>query len=288
VSHPVLAAGRTAVVTGAASGIGLAAATRFAALGMKVCLVDVVPGALDAAAEQVAGASPRGRAAVLASPTDVADFEAMRALKDTVHEAFGECALLLNNAVTRVGGDVLGEHARWRSAVDVNLWGVVNGVQAFVPAMIEQGRPCAVINCGSKQGITLPPGNSAYNVTKAAVKACTEMLQHELRSIAGCLVTAHLLIPGWTTTGGREHKPGAWLPEQVVDRLVGGLERGEFYILCPDNEVSTGMDHRRILWAAGDIVNGRPPLSRWHPEHAQDFLDFQEGRTGLLEAFPRV
>ena len=86
----------------------------------------------------------------------------------------------------------------------------MNGIQAFVPTMVAQGTSCVVINCGSKQGITMPPGNSAYNVCKAAVKATTELLQHELRSRDGCAVSAHLLIPGWTTTGDKEHMPGAW------------------------------------------------------------------------------
>jgi len=287
-THPVLAPGRVAVVTGAASGIGLAAARRFAGFGMKVCIADVDEAKLERARAQVAAPSSAGEQPVLARRCDVADFDALCALRDEVLATFGECALLMNNAVTRVGGDLLGSHERWRAAVDVNLWGVVNGVQAFVPAMVSQGSDAVVVNCGSKQGITMPPGNSAYNVTKAAVKACTELLAHELRSIEGCRVRAHLLIPGWTTTGEREHRPGAWLPEQVVSKLVDAIERDQFYILCPDNEVTTAMDHKRILWAAGDIVNNRPPLSRWHEEHAEAFLEFQSGEVTLGEVFPGV
>lgn len=286
--HPVLSPGRAAVVTGAASGIGRAAARHFAGLGMNVCLVDVDEQELGLAAAEVQTAAQSRGARVISSMTDVADFDAMCALRARVLDAFGECALLVNNAVTRTGGAVLGSHADWRVSVEVNLYGVVNGVQAFVPAMIGQGRPCAVVNCGSKQGITMPPGNSAYNVTKAGVKALSEMLAHELRSIDGCQVSAHLLIPGWTTTGKREHRPGAWLPEQVVNKLVDAIARGEFYILCPDNEVTTAMDHKRILWAAGDVVNNRPPLSRWHAEHAETFTRFQSGELGLRDVFPGV
>lgn len=287
-AHPVLAPNRTAVVTGAATGIGLALARYFAQVGMNVCIVDTDATALGEAADQVAEAAVKGDQAVMARETDVSNFAAMCELKDAVYTAFGECALLVNNAVTRVGGNLLGDHDAWRRAIDVNMWGVINGVQAFVPAMVEQGNPCVVVNCGSKQGITMPPGNSAYNVSKAAVKACTELLQHELRSIEGCQVTAHLLIPGWTTTGAREHHSGAWLPEQVVNKMIDAIERNEFYILCPDNEVTTAMDHKRILWAAGDIVNNRPPLSRWHAEHADAFLKFQSGEMNLHELFPGI
>jgi NAD(P)-dependent dehydrogenase (short-subunit alcohol dehydrogenase family) len=262
-SHPALSAGRVAVITGAASGIGLAAAKHFVGQGMKVCMTDVDEAALDRAVEEAAAAAPAGRDSVLAAPVDVASFDAMLALREEVYAAFGECGLLFNNAVTRDGGGVLAAHEGWRRAVDVNLWGVINGVQAFVPAMIEQPAPSVVINAGSKQGITMPPGNSAYNVTKAAMKAYTELLDYELRNTEGCQVSVHLLIPGWTTTGDQEHKPGAWLPGQVVTKMVDAVERGDFYILCPDNEVTTEMDHKRILWAAGDLVNNRPPLSRW-------------------------
>jgi short-subunit dehydrogenase len=137
--------------------------------------------------------------------------------------------------------------------------------------MVERGTPGLIVNTGSKQGITNPPGNLAYNMTKAAVKAFTEGLQHELRNTDGCRVSAHLLVPGWTTTGKREHKPGAWLPDQVVDMLIAGLDRGDFYIICPDDEVTPEMDRQRILWAAGDITENRPPLSRWHPDYADAF-----------------
>jgi NAD(P)-dependent dehydrogenase (short-subunit alcohol dehydrogenase family) len=140
--------------------------------------------------------------------------------------------------------------------------------------MIAQETPCMVVNTGSKQGITNPPGNTAYNVSKAALKAYTEGLQHELRSRPDCRVTAHLLVPGWTTTGGRPHQRGAWLPRQVIDFLVPALERGDFYIICPDDDVTPAMDRKRILWAAGDIVDNRPALSRWHPEFAAEFEKF--------------
>jgi hypothetical protein len=74
------------------------------------------------------------------------------------------------------------------------------------------------------------------------------------------------------TRGGRAEKPpGAWTPDQVVDMLIAGMNAGDFYILCPDNDVIRAIDERRILWAAGDIVENRPALSRWHPDHAEAF-----------------
>jgi NAD(P)-dependent dehydrogenase (short-subunit alcohol dehydrogenase family) len=158
----------------------------------------------------------------------------------------------------------------------VNLWGAIRGTQVFVPAMIARGRPGLVINTGSKQGITTPPGDPAYNVSKAALKAFTEALQHELRNTQGCQISAHLLIPGFVFTDlaahGRTEKPAAaWTPEQTVDFMIERLDANDFYILCPDNDVPRSLDERRILWAAGDIVENRPPLSRWHPDYKQAF-----------------
>jgi len=262
-ANGIFAPGTVAVVTGAALGIGLASCKRFAGLGMKVVLADLPGPDLDAAGDAVAALAANGAADVLVHATDVADTAQVAALHDAVTARFGPVGVLMNNAVSRIGGGVWAPDADWRTAMEVNFWGVVNGVRAFVPGMIESGRAGAVVNTGSKQGITNPPGNAAYNVTKAALRFYTEALQHELRNTDGCRATAHLLIPGWTTTGKREHKPGAWLPDQVVDLLVTGVTRGDFYILCPDDEVTPEMDRKRILWGAGDITENRPALSRW-------------------------
>jgi NAD(P)-dependent dehydrogenase (short-subunit alcohol dehydrogenase family) len=278
-SHPALAPGRVAVVTGAASGIGLAAARRFASMGLKICLADVSADALEKAVADVASASPDGRKSVLGVPTDVSQLESVQALKERVHAAFGEVAVLMNNAGTAPGGGPWDHIDRWRRVLDVNLWGVINGVQTFAPAMLTQGTACAIVNTGSKQGITCPPGDTAYNVSKAGVKVLTEALAHSLRNEEGARITAHLLIPGSTFTGmtsrGRTEKPpGAWTPDQVIDMLVEGMDRGDFYILCPDNEVTREIDNRRILWAAQDITRNRPALSRWHADYKDEFDRF--------------
>jgi NAD(P)-dependent dehydrogenase (short-subunit alcohol dehydrogenase family) len=278
-THPALAPGRVAVITGGASGIGLAAGKRFAAKGLKVCLADLSRDALDRAAAEVAAASPLGRAGVLTVPTDVSRLESVQALHDAAYATFGEVAVLMNNAGTAPGGGPWEQIERWRRVLEVNLWGVINGVQTFTPSMLKQVTSCAIVNTGSKQGITCPPGDTAYNVSKAGVKVLTEALAHSLRNEAGGRISAHLLIPGSTFTGmtsrGRTEKPaGAWTPDQVIDMLIASMGRGEFYVLCPDNDVTRAVDERRILWAAGDIVENRPALSRWHPDYAAAFEEF--------------
>jgi NAD(P)-dependent dehydrogenase (short-subunit alcohol dehydrogenase family) len=278
-SHPALSAGRVAVITGAAGGIGLAAAIRFASMGLKVCLADLSPDALERAAEQVAAASPNGRDAVLTVPTDVSKLDAIQKLRDAAYAKFGEVAVLMNNAGTAPGGGPYENIDRWRTVLEVNLWGVINGVQTFTPSMLAQRNPCAIINTGSKQGITCPPGDTAYNVSKAGVKVLTEALAHSLRNEDGARITAHLLVPGSTFTGmtsrGRTEKPaGAWTPDQVIDMLVESMNQGDFYIICPDNEVTREVDNKRMLWAAQDITQNRPPLSRWHKDYKAAFEAF--------------
>jgi len=271
--HPALSKDRVAVITGGASGIGLAAARRFASMGMKLCLADLRQDALDQAAAELTGAR------VIKVPVDVSRMEEVQCLKERVYAEFGEVAVLMNNAGTSPGGGPWDHYERWQQVLGVNLWGVINGVHAFTQAMIDQQTPCAIVNTGSKQGITCPPGDTAYNITKAGVKVLTEGLQHSLRNIEGCQVTAHLLVPGSTFTGmtarGRTEKPpGSWTPDQVIDVLVERMGNGDFYIICPDNDVTTDIDNRRILWAAEDIIRNRPPLSRWHKDYADEFAAF--------------
>lgn len=268
-----------AVITGAGAGIGLALARECAGLGMRVVAVDIREELLDKAATEIRAA---GAAEVMTRAADVADPAALAALEAAVAERFGGTDLLFNNAAIQPGSSLFGDGAAWEAVLRTNLWGVIHGTRAFVPRMIERGRPGMVVNTGSKQGITTPPGDPAYNVAKAGVKAFTEALAHELRSGPGAHLTAHLLIPGFVFTGlnarGRTEKPdGAWTPEQCAAFAMKHLRAGDFYVLCPDDDVPRELDEKRMAWAIGDIIENRPALSRWHPDYAEAFEAFVQG-----------
>ncbi|RVB65456.1 SDR family NAD(P)-dependent oxidoreductase [Mesorhizobium sp. M7A.F.Ca.CA.002.03.2.1] len=277
---PALAPGNAAVITGAASGIGLAAAKRLALLGMKIVLADIGGARLYDASRAVSAIA--GDDAVLAVAADVSKADEVDRLAERAFGAFGGVSLLMNNAgVGDNPGKPWENRDAWKRLLDINFWGVVHGVEAFAPRMLASARPGLIVNTGSKQGITTPPGNLAYNVSKAGVKTFTEGLAHALRNEPGAHVAAHLLIPGFTFTGlteGATEKPaGAWTGEQVVDFMLESLTRGDFYILCPDNEAARPLDEKRMAWAIGDIIENRPALSRWHPDHKGSFAAFMKG-----------
>ena len=278
-THPALATGSVAVVTGGAAGIGLAAARRFVQSGLRVCIADLGAERLARAKTELALLAVGGADDVMSRETDVSRVDDLYQLQQAVDERFGGTDVLMNNAGIQPGSAMFRAAEQWQRIIAVNLWGPIHGTQVFAPAMIERGRPGLIINTGSKQGITMPPGDPAYNVSKAALKTFTEALQHELRNTPNCRISAHLLIPGFvftelTAQGRVEKPPGAWTPAQTVDFMLRRLESGDFYILCPDNDVSRLLDERRIQWAAGDLVENRPPLSRWHPDYAKAFDAF--------------
>jgi NAD(P)-dependent dehydrogenase (short-subunit alcohol dehydrogenase family) len=270
------------VVTGGAAGIGLAAATTFARLNLKVCIADLAEDRLAPAAKILEAASPSGATNILTVAVDVSRLDEIQRLEKAVRARFGGTDILMNNAGVQPGSSIFGAVADWERVLAVNLWGVIHGSRVFARSMIDRKRTGLIINTGSKQGITTPPGDPAYNIAKAGVKVFTESLQHELRNTPGCLLSAHLLIPGFVFTGltakGRTEKPaGAWTPEQTVDFMMERLAAGDFYILCPDNDAPRQLDERRILWSAGDIVENRPALSRWHPDYGDAFAGFAKG-----------
>jgi NAD(P)-dependent dehydrogenase (short-subunit alcohol dehydrogenase family) len=276
-SLPPLTDGGAAVITGGASGIGFAAARHFAGLGLPVAIADLPGERLQSAEKALKEAGGR----VIAVATDVSRAADVERLRDRVFGELGRVGVLMLNAGIGLNpGSAWKNLEGWRTLLGVNLWGVINGAHAFLPAMVEARRPGFVIVTGSKQGITTPPGNTAYNVSKAGLKAFTEALQHELRNTEGCRISAHLLIPGFTFTGINARPgakpPAAWTPEQVVELMLEGLAKGDFYILCPDNDVTRQMDERRMQWAIDDIIKNRPALSRWHANWKAEFEAFMK------------
>ena len=233
-THSAMSPNNIAVITGGASGIGLAAAMRFAGCGMKVCIADLGTDRLAEAGAKLAAAAPDGAANIMAKAVDVSRFEEMSELEAAVRERFGGTDILMNNAGVQPGSGMFGPSENWERILGVNLWGVIHGTQVFAPRMIARGRPGLIINTGSKQGITTPPGDPAYNVSKAGVKAFTEALQHELRNASGGRISAHLLIPGFVFTGadrqGSHREAGGGLDTGADRRLHDRAARGRRFL----------------------------------------------------------
>lgn len=190
-----LEAGKVAVVTGAASGIGLALAHRFATSGMHVVLADVDEPGLETAAAEV------GAHGVDTLPvrTDVSDEGAVQALAAATLERFGGAHLVCNNAGIAAKGDPwFGPLSTWTWSVGVNLWGVVHGVRAFLPVLLESGGG-HVVNTASMAGL-MPGAGAPYDATKHAVVALSEDLFLNMRS-AGLPIGVSVLCPGWVRTG---------------------------------------------------------------------------------------
>lgn len=270
--------GNAAVITGGASGIGLAAARRYLAAGMRVLIADLSEEGLAEAAASLSGAGE-----LHTRICDVSDYDQVVGLQEFAADALGHIHCLMNNAGAAFPPSKPWENLEiWKKQVEINLWGIIHGCQAFVPAMLAAGVRGAVINTGSKQGITNPPGGYAYNLSKAGVKAYTESLAHALREEEGCQLSAHLLVPGFTYTGMiarfiPEQPAGAWTSEQVVEFLLESLQRGDFYVLCPDNDTPRELDEKRIQWNTDDLLKNRSALSRWDPEHQAAYEAFIAG-----------
>ncbi|MDK4731465.1 SDR family oxidoreductase [Rhizobium sp. CNPSo 3490] len=274
----VLAAGRVAVITGAAKGIGEALARALASRGMQLALFDSDREALERLAQSL-GTNP------LLVVGDVTNTTDLRRLRDATVERFGDIALLVNNAGISAGAGPWGDPEAWKRQLDVNFGGILSAQHLFVPLLVASDRPSAIVNLGSKEGITTPPGNAAYSVAKAAVKVLTEQLSHELLKETKGRVSAHLLVPGYTWTPmNAAHKPDgsakpdeAWTAAELVAYFLDHLFNDDFYIICPDNTVTSAMDAKRIQWSANDVIENRPALSRWHPNWKDRFAEWMRG-----------
>ena len=269
---------RTAVVTGAAGGIGFEIARRCVRAGMQVAIADIKE-TLSAAHDQLADEAADANN-VFSQKCDVSDRAQMEAFKEDVGARFGNVHCLVNNAgIAKRGTPPWEGLDALDTIMGINFKGVVHGCHAFIPGMLAHGEVGAVINTGSKQGITRPPGNYAYNLSKAAVVGYTEAVSHGFVTQENCHLTAHLLVPGFVYTpmisAFVPHKPEiAVTPEETVDYLLAQLEKGAFYIICPDGETSRPIDEKRIQWAADDIIKNRPAMSRWHPDYKEAFEAF--------------
>ncbi len=287
-------AGRVAVVTGGASGIGRALGARFAREGMKVVLADVEKPALDATAAELRA----GGADVAGVVTDVSKLASLQALADEVYDRHGACHVLCNNA--GIGTDETRSRlwdapdADWTWALRVNVWGVLYGIRAFVPRMLAGGEEGHVVNTSSGNGGLYPlPFTPIYATTKAAVTTISEVLHHQLR-MAGSRLRAAVLYPGphIVNTGifraarnrpadlpaERDLPPPPTLddirqmtesagapfrvtePEEVADYALAALREDRFWILPPEGPESADGDARLRARVASILARGEPPL----------------------------
>lgn len=204
-------AGKTAVVTGAASGIGRALVEQCLEQGMNVALADVEQPALDAAVAELAGAGSR----VIGVPVDVSRAEDLDRLARATLDAFGGVHLVFNNAGVGAGSTIWESTlADWTWVMGVNLWGVIHGIRTFVPIMLAQDEPGWVVNTASIAGLVRAHHSAPYGVTKHAVVALTEQLAAEFERIGAKLRTA-VLCPSWVRT--RINESGRNRPPELVN-----------------------------------------------------------------------
>lgn len=274
--------GRVAVVTGAASGIGKAMCERFAREGMQVVLADVEPDALREAGRDI----EKLGAEVLTVQTDVSKPDALSALAEQTLDRFGKVHVLCNNAGVFAGGRTWeAVDTDWEWVLGVNVYGVLYGVRAFVPIMLEQNEPAHVVNTCSMAGLINTPLSGAYNVSKHAALSLSETLFHELDAL-GTPVGVSALCPELIRTGiGRSDRnrpahlkrpegaesdmqnlvEGAIRssvdtgidPSVMADRVFEGIRTNTFYLLAEDDTSWIRACHTRL----DDIRNRRNPTT---------------------------
>jgi NAD(P)-dependent dehydrogenase (short-subunit alcohol dehydrogenase family) len=256
--------GAVCVITGGASGIGLALAEGFAQKKMKVMLADIEANAL-AAAEK----SLRERGADVASfRTDVSDPDALEALAAKTVERFGKANVIVNNAGVQRSAPTWKLSAKeWKWLLDVNLVGVVNGIRAFVPRMLEQGDECHVINTASFGGLVTAPLMSAYSATKYAVVAISEVLKLEL---TGTKIGVSVLCPGFVKTNlgaADRNMPGDLETEMSAEEIEERRQMGKGATALVDAGVSTDV----VVTCVLDAMRARRLYILTHPEQIDMF-----------------
>jgi NAD(P)-dependent dehydrogenase (short-subunit alcohol dehydrogenase family) len=265
--------GRVAVVTGGASGIGLAMAERLGAEGMRLVLADVEAGPLVAAAARLRATGVE----VADVRVDVADPAQVQLLADATMARFGAVHVVCNNAgVVTMGPTWEQSLDEWAWVLDVNLWGVVHGVRTFVPLLLEQGEPAHVVNTASIAGLVPSPGIAPYNVSKSGVVALSESLRLDLAA-RGAPIGVSVVCPGAVPTriaesgrnrpGGaapldiptqHEPPPTALRPEQIADRVVEAITTDRFWVVTHEGSTALVRDRTdRII--TGDAP-AEPPV----------------------------
>jgi NAD(P)-dependent dehydrogenase (short-subunit alcohol dehydrogenase family) len=275
-------AGKVAVVTGAASGIGRALADAFVRARMRVVLADVEPDALAAAQREL----EQGGAEVLAVPTDVSRADDVDALARRTLERFGGVHVVCNNAGVALAAPIWEQTLDdWRWLLGVNLWGVVHGVRTFVPLMLEAKTPGHIVNTASVAGLTSAPGLGAYNVSKHAVVTLSETLAKDLE-VAGAPIKVSVLCPGFVNTrildSGR-NRPAAFGPERERPTEMETVVRNLVAAGMPPAEVA-----RHVLRAVEEerfYVLTHPDFMAQVKERCQDIV---EGRTPSLQSITLI
>jgi NAD(P)-dependent dehydrogenase (short-subunit alcohol dehydrogenase family) len=267
----VIAPGQTAVVTGAASGIGLAMCEAFAAQDMRVVMADVEPVRLRAAAATLAAESG---AEVLAVPTDVTSWAAVAGLAEDAIERFGAVDVVCNNAGVTVPGEAWELTLdRWRWILEVNLWRVVHGIRAFVPRMIERSERAHVVNTASIGGLLGFPRLAPYSAAKFAVVGLSESLHHDLRD-RGAAVGVSVLCPGATATDFRRNsaqlRPGLAKrdygdsatvrvsPAGVAEQVLDAIRKSRFWVITQTAYRDVLAQRHRGLVESDEVV--LPPV----------------------------
>lgn len=268
--------GKTAVITGAASGIGLATARRFGEVGARLVLADLEADTLAGVVKEFDAQGVE----VLGVPTDVTKEDQVIALRDAALARFGAVHLIFNNAGVAGGAAIGTPTAVWDWVLGVNLHGVVHGINAFLPLLLEQDEGY-VVNTGSLAGLAGVPGSGPYSASKFAVVGLSESLFHEL-AIRGAKVRVAVLCPGFVRT--RIHESTRNLPEGLEDyerdptmqtiaaaaaqavnagidpadvaRAVESAVREERFWILPHERVALRTSELRLEW-----MRGGPPMS---------------------------